>query len=198
MATFHPFPHLPLEIRTIIWHLTVEPRQVEIRLKDAPWGFFKTLHATSTTPIPSVMQACHESRNLGLYQRGFAIGAEPRYLWVNYDIDLISIGKTWFRRLGDCRRIIRRLKFQRENCQGFFYSASEDWEAFTNLQEMYILCEDGVLNWHDGLEFWRWPCPVENVRFIDFESGEEGEIVDGDELDRRWDEILAQSDEDEA
>ena len=32
MSTFHPFPSLPLELRLAIWELTVEPREVEIRI----------------------------------------------------------------------------------------------------------------------------------------------------------------------
>ncbi len=32
MSTFLPFPRLPLEIRLAIWEMTVEPREVEIRI----------------------------------------------------------------------------------------------------------------------------------------------------------------------
>jgi hypothetical protein len=32
MSTFHPFPKLPLELRLAIWEMTVEPREVEVRI----------------------------------------------------------------------------------------------------------------------------------------------------------------------
>lgn len=32
MSTFHPFPRLPLEIRLAIWEMTVEPREVRVRI----------------------------------------------------------------------------------------------------------------------------------------------------------------------
>ena len=32
MSTFHPFPRLPLELRLAIWEMTVEPREVEVRI----------------------------------------------------------------------------------------------------------------------------------------------------------------------
>jgi hypothetical protein len=32
MSTFHPFPRLPLELRLTIWEMTVEPREVEVRI----------------------------------------------------------------------------------------------------------------------------------------------------------------------
>lgn len=41
MSTFHPFPQLPLELRLAIWEMTVEPREVEVRIvkpKPTPEG----------------------------------------------------------------------------------------------------------------------------------------------------------------
>lgn len=174
--------------------MTVKPREVEFRIKTPAWTF-RTLYVTSTTPIPAVMQACHESRNLGLYERGLTVRDEPRYIWVNFDIDLISIGKAWFHKLGGYRRIVRRLKFQAEDSSDFFHSISPEWKEFTNLNEMYVVCEDGVLSWQDAWEYLTWPCPRDHVRFIDMKSGE---MVDGYTLDKRMDEILARSEEDEA
>jgi hypothetical protein len=37
MATFHPFPRLPAELRIQIWEMTVEPRVVDVRL-EADWA----------------------------------------------------------------------------------------------------------------------------------------------------------------
>src|SRR5690242_8350992 len=41
MSTFHPFPRLPVELRLAIWEMTVEPREVEVRIvkpKPTPEG----------------------------------------------------------------------------------------------------------------------------------------------------------------
>ncbi|KAJ4991799.1 hypothetical protein SVAN01_02649 [Stagonosporopsis vannaccii] len=32
MSTFYPFPRLPLELRLAIWDMTIEPREVEVRI----------------------------------------------------------------------------------------------------------------------------------------------------------------------
>lgn len=71
MTAFHLFPRLPFELRAQIWQLTAEPRTVEVRVKkdNALWS--QTLHVTSSTPAPAVLQVCYEARNQGLYQPAF-------------------------------------------------------------------------------------------------------------------------------
>ena len=71
MTAFHLFPRLPFELRAQIWQLTAEPRTVEVRVKkdNGLWG--QTLHVTSSTPAPAVLQVCYEARNQGLYQPAF-------------------------------------------------------------------------------------------------------------------------------
>lgn len=99
MATFHPFPRLPFELRAQIWEATVEPRTVEvfIRYKD------EIPRLVSTTPVPAPLQTCREARNLKLYRQEFSElllqdqpeykgAVERRYVWLNLDIDTISIG----------------------------------------------------------------------------------------------------------
>lgn len=106
---------------------------------------------------------------------------------------MISIGKTPFRQLGsdDDRRIIRRLKIQRENSSDFFYSAEDERKKLTSLDEMHVVCEDGLLAWQDAWEYLRWPCARDNIRFIDIGSGE---MVDGYTLDERMNEIIGSYD----
>ncbi|KAF4998521.1 hypothetical protein FDECE_11762 [Fusarium decemcellulare] len=107
MATFHPFPRLPFELRARIWEMTVEHRKVEVRYGRtyATWGpnYGPVRHVKTPTPIPAVMHACHEARNLGLYHRAFAFGNLPRYIWVNFDTDLISIEERELEILGNDR-----------------------------------------------------------------------------------------------
>jgi hypothetical protein len=184
MATFLPFPRLPYELRTRIWELTVEPRTVEVRTKKEHESSGKILHVTSSTPVPAVLQACREARNLRLYQQAFTLGVEPRYVWVNFDIDMISIGDTDFDTIEpDEQLLIRRLTFEHENSDTLFYF--QDVEIFSNLEEIHVICLEGVLAWHDAWKYIPWPCPKENLRFIDKESGQ---IAVGEDLVRMVDE----------
>jgi hypothetical protein len=191
MAAFHLFPRLPFELRARIWQLTVEPRTVEVRVKKDDGLRGKILHVTSSTPVPAVLQVCHEARNQGLYQQAFKFpsGVEPRYVWVNFEIDMISIGDTYFDTIEPAEQLlIRRLTIQRENTDSFFRSESLELQMYSNLEEMHVICEDGLLAWQDAWEYVYWPCPKENLRFIDKETGQ---IAVGEDLDRMADEWMA-------
>ncbi|GFF29368.1 hypothetical protein IFM51744_00824 [Aspergillus udagawae] len=191
MAAFHLFPRLPFELRARIWQLTVEPRTVEVRVKKDDGLRGKILHVTSSTPVPAVLQVCHEARNQGLYQQAFKFpsGVEPRYVWVNFEIDMISIGDTYFDTIEPAeQQLIRRLTIQRENTDSFFRSESLELQMYSNLEEMHVICEDGLLAWQDAWEYVYWPCPKENLRFIDKETGQ---IAVGEDLDRMADEWVA-------
>ncbi|KAF7556899.1 hypothetical protein G7046_g6169 [Stylonectria norvegica] len=190
MSTFHPFPLLPFELRARIWEMTVEPRTVEIRFtRDRiTWG--NVLYVTSSTPVPGVMQTCHEARNLGLYQRAFSSGDEPRYVWVNFEADMISIGNSDYCIIKPEQLLIRRLRFEDESTDGhagFFHFHSKELRDFCNLTEIHVICQDGLLDWQDAWECVYWPCPDENVRFIDKKSGQ---MVDGYALDKMLEEWL--------
>jgi hypothetical protein len=147
----------------------------------------KVLHVTSSTPVPAVLQACHEARNLRLYQQAFIFSSavERRYVWVNFDIDMISIGDTDFDIMEPAEQLlIRRLTIQRKNTFFIF----ESYELFSNLEEMHVICEDGLMAWQDAWENLPWPCPKKNLRFIDKETGQ---IAVGEDLDRMMDEWKA-------
>jgi hypothetical protein len=94
--------------------LTVEPRTVDVREKREYGSWGKLLHVISSTPVPAVLHACHEARNQGLYQQAFNISSvvERRYVWVNFEVDMISIGHSWFDTNDLAERLlIRRLTF---------------------------------------------------------------------------------------
>jgi hypothetical protein len=130
----------------------------------------------SSTPVPAVLQACHEARNQGLYQQAFNISSvvERRYVWVNFEIDMISIGAdTWFDTFEPAERLLfRRLTFERENGESFFHFQSHKLREFSNLEEIHVICVDGLMAWQDAWEYVYWPCPKENLRFIDKETGQ--------------------------
>jgi hypothetical protein len=120
MATFHPFPCLPFELRVRIWEATVEPRTVEVRIHHKD----KIPRLTSPTPVPGPLQTCQESRNLKLYRQKFSElpqdrprykGAiERRYVWLNLEIDMVSIKDTLLDDFWPVAPMIKRLRFERE------------------------------------------------------------------------------------
>lgn len=76
------------------------------------------------------------------------LGVDPesesaRYIWVNFEVDLINIGKTPFDEFPRLfKHSIRRLKFENAYDDNFaYYSGLEHW---TNLQEIQIVCTDGI------------------------------------------------------
>ncbi|KAM5358271.1 hypothetical protein ACJZ2D_015429 [Fusarium nematophilum] len=187
MATFHPFARLPLELRIRIWAMTVEPRTVEVRFKTEFRTGGTVFYAMSSTPMPGTLQACQEARNLGLYRRAFTYGDKPRYIWVNFEMDMISIGDTDLRDIVDEQLDIRRLRFERENNEWFFHFESKELEEFANLVEVHVICLAGFFDWLEAWECVEWSCPKENVRFIEKKSGQ---MVDGYELEKIWAEFV--------
>src|SRR5689334_2419090 len=116
MDTLHSFPLFPFELRALIWQFTVQPRTVEVRVDRRGSGQNRHTHLVSLTPVPATLQACREARNLGLYERAFSdIGADGRYVWVNWDMDIISIGTSYFSYFHPCAPLIKRLQFERDN-----------------------------------------------------------------------------------
>ncbi|KAK0752861.1 hypothetical protein B0T18DRAFT_423511 [Schizothecium vesticola] len=98
MATFHPFPRLPAELRNAIWELNLDPREVTIKANRQTEMTSENLNVTvyfsSPTAIPSVLQACRDSRSLlaeRRYARAFSNGTSPHYVWAAFALDTIRI-----------------------------------------------------------------------------------------------------------
>ncbi|KAL5353300.1 hypothetical protein ACLOAV_001336 [Pseudogymnoascus australis] len=163
MATFND---LPFEVRAMIWKATVEPRTVEGRVLQNGEG----LAYVFPTPVPAPLQTCREAKSLGLYKKAFAEveivaacchpdnpreykldeaaaftdGAEWRYIWLNLEIDIVSIGPSdlyWFEEVA---LSIRRLKFERETRSEFYEWEIDDLYGFVNVEEVYIVCTGGM------------------------------------------------------
>ncbi|KAH7312743.1 hypothetical protein B0I35DRAFT_437656 [Stachybotrys elegans] len=170
MPTFHPFPRLPIELRAHIWRLSVVARDVDVRFKREHGGRGLAIHIVSSTPAPAVMQACSESRNLGLYQPSF-VRADERYLWINFEVDRICIPDIDFEVILPEQQLIRRLKYEGEMSEEYGYSFHDELPGFRNLQEIHLLCADGLWSWRDEWEDLYWPCPRESIRATDKASG---------------------------
>ncbi|KAK4233498.1 hypothetical protein C8A03DRAFT_47975 [Achaetomium macrosporum] len=171
MATFHPFPRLPFELRAQIWEMSVEPRTVEVRIVYGNRHLQEGPRLLTFTPVPAILQTCREARSLGLYQRAFTelpINLARRYVWVNFEIDIISIGKSYFEGFEPVAPLIKRIKFERQRQdEVFFHWESRDIESFVNLREIHVVSVDGFWGWHGASKDHYWPCGNENVICFD-------------------------------
>ncbi|KAH0593955.1 hypothetical protein MHUMG1_08278 [Metarhizium humberi] len=150
MATFHPFPRLPFELRAMVWALAAEPRTVQIDVDYAErinpqvgqsdvMGIY-----CSSTPVPAVLHTCQESRKQSPYEKLFySEETEPCYVWVNFDLDMFDIGTGHVNILFRNRSRVRRLKFEFDHTQ-YDCWVSEDFEAwqFENLVEFHVVVGD--------------------------------------------------------
>ena len=220
MSTFHPFPRLPLELRVAIREMTVEPREVEVRvvkpkptsegppvplwsnptdwlcisrakfeaaMSDVPtstragrkskktawdqWEHYHPyVHLTSST-IPATLHALREARNHGLYSPVYLEGEDQpsndcRYVWLNPNIDLLSIGRWDLAYFLPIASSIKRLKLSRET--------PEEWDHemdllsnFINIEEVQLVCIGGLINWGEDVDAVKWPCGKEKLRFLE-------------------------------
>ncbi|KAL6806221.1 hypothetical protein J3E68DRAFT_390643 [Trichoderma sp. SZMC 28012] len=175
------FSDLPFELRSTIWMLTIELRTVEIRFeirfeigrvlfgkKRPATTRLGILYGSSPTPVPAALHTCHEARSLLAqhYERAFTHGTEPRYVWVNFDMDIVSIRRSSFVWTGPEAPRIRRLKFARECDEYYLHEENLELAMFCNVQEIYVVCADGPKAWYHAEDPLYWPCPRENVWLI--------------------------------
>jgi hypothetical protein len=83
---FTPFPQLPIEIRQLIWHLTLEPRVVEITFSDNN-GF------GSGTTCPVALKVNRDSRASVMKSYPFCFGSSwyPSSTRFNFTLDTLCI-----------------------------------------------------------------------------------------------------------
>jgi hypothetical protein len=198
VSTFLPFPRLPAELRCKIWELAVEPRivDVEIQYKNERYQSSdnETPRLVSHTPSPAVLHTCREARNEveGFYQKSFSEVAGPsdgrrryrrRCVWLALEIDIVDIGETYFSLFKPVASVIKRLRFERENSDKFFYhSEVNKLRHFVNVKEIQIVCADGLGSWHGATEDHYFPCGEEHVYLVDPEDGEMMKATDLDKM----------------
>ncbi|KAH6892883.1 hypothetical protein B0T10DRAFT_481066 [Thelonectria olida] len=172
-ASFHPFPRLPFELRAHIWGFAAAPRIVHIRTNRTDF--------LSPTPPPGVLQASKEARRHAPYRRSFFAttntGSGPRYVWVNFEMDMICIEDHEVERLAPHLEDIQRLRFtvtaEYDDLiyEYFFRNSDKMMGDFTALQELHMVIEDCTRRWGTTFEHCFYACPRENVRFLDPQSG---------------------------
>ncbi|KAK8061894.1 hypothetical protein PG994_008260 [Apiospora phragmitis] len=204
MATFHPFPRLPTELRALIWQMTVGPRIVDIQIPRArlrPGEIAPTSNVlASSTLVPAAMQTCREARHQGLYQREFSEVAtalakdaaeytgqpwqqqDVPYVWLNLDMDMVSIGHPPLKIFLPMVPMIKRLRLARRRW-GFYEIEGEDLAAFVNLEQMQIVCLDDLWEWELATKQISWPCGPDNACLR--AQVEEGACTPGTELGKQ-------------
>ncbi|KAF3054753.1 hypothetical protein CFAM422_013262 [Trichoderma lentiforme] len=180
-TTFHPFPRLPFEIRSQIWALAVYPRLLHIRITpkpDTPENSY--FDYASMIPQAELMHVCRESRQLAPYRKAFFTtlpgDCEARYIWVNFDEDMISIQDEKMERLFPHAADIQRLRFTvptgsyGEYWEDTFHKFPDtDFEMFTALRELHFAISERYFLW--GYETPYGTCRPENVRYVNVHTG---------------------------
>ncbi|KAH7303858.1 hypothetical protein B0I35DRAFT_446125 [Stachybotrys elegans] len=179
---------LPLELRTRIWSLAVEPRRImNVRIKKKLGERFSNkqrrqgkdiLYEASSTPPPALMHVCHESRRYAPYQRAFTAGTEPRWTWVNFELDIFCVNSLYaIHDLVSHRHEVQRLRIRPDDHHQLYesattYGALKILDEFVNLKEIRVVLSWGKLFWGD---VFMWHCsgyhPRENIEFVDEGSG---------------------------
>lgn len=179
MPTFSLFPLLPTELRLQIWRFTVEPRTVDISVSESYLRFGYPLPVTNT-PVPGPLQTCRESRSelQKHYQRGFKElrnrdDVELRYVWVNFEIDIIYIGSgNHFHVYKAVASQIQRLKFDGDlSDESFCRGGMIDLLLFTSVKEVFVVYMDNRDMWWGIQEEYEWPFDEDSAWFIDPDNG---------------------------
>ncbi|PTB52869.1 hypothetical protein M431DRAFT_557433 [Trichoderma harzianum CBS 226.95] len=137
MSTFHPFPRLPQELRAHIWSLAAHPRLVHVRWKTNLSEAVEKVHVVTPTPCPPVMHVCRESRQHAPYRRAFTIGSELRYVWVNFETDMICLQEFYLKHLESHKLDIQRLRI----------TAKHGWEKIKFIYNSSGLILNGYQLW---------------------------------------------------
>ncbi|KAL7958524.1 hypothetical protein V8C34DRAFT_282534 [Trichoderma compactum] len=156
------FSGLPFELRSLIWSLAVAPRRITKMLAQKSHGSFSKkqrqrgkdiLYETTSTPPPALMHVCRESRQQAPYQRAFTAGTEPRWTWVNFELDIFCVSSLYA--IGDTvshRSEVQRLEIRTDDHLDWYESATRCnglsiLVKLESLREIQVVLEPGDLMW---------------------------------------------------
>ncbi|KAK3290786.1 uncharacterized protein B0H64DRAFT_412140 [Chaetomium fimeti] len=171
-------------------------------------------HLRSPTPVPAQLQTCRAAREHlsrhphdGGYQKAFSDiattpydgfdpvpeddpqGERDRYVWLNLDIDMVSVGQTELRDFRAVARQVRRLRLERSmGCEVFSHTESKlIGRLFANLTEVHLICRGwGMRSAYRVTDDIDFPCGPENVYFVDPEAMG-GKMMNSVDLDAMMD-----------
>ncbi|PTB40027.1 hypothetical protein M441DRAFT_58868 [Trichoderma asperellum CBS 433.97] len=186
-TTFQSFSRLPFEIRSQIWALAAYPRLVHIRTEPKPGRFEGHRFAgsdryfASMIPQAELMHVCRESRQLAPYQKAFFTtlpgDSETRYIWVNFNEDMICLEHHHLSALNPHAADIQRLRFTVPTGREFehwgepFTRFTSSWfTEFTALRELHLAISY-YMNFWGATSGSYGICPIANVRFVDIHTG---------------------------
>ncbi|KAI1357238.1 hypothetical protein F5Y08DRAFT_199183 [Xylaria arbuscula] len=174
--TFPSFSNLPAELRIQIWTLTASPRILHICAASHKHGTFSY---ASPTPAPAVMQVCRESRQVVPYKKSFFTAA--RYIWVNFQQDMICLADHRLEWLEPYQAEIGRLRFTvpiDDHMSSYtfysywFHNNSEILKPFSALRELHIAVQDSICFWGSTVEGTDCSlCTRYGIRFLDLHTG---------------------------
>lgn len=125
------------------------------------------------------MYVCRESRQHAPYQRAFTAGTEPRWTWVNFELDIFCVSSVHsIRDITSHRSEIQRLQIRTDNDYDWYESVTnfnviKILDEFISLREIQVVLEPGDLRWGDVFGAWNpfGYCPQAAVTFMDEGSG---------------------------
>ncbi|UKZ76849.1 hypothetical protein TrVFT333_004564 [Trichoderma virens FT-333] len=189
-TTFHSFSRLPFDIRSQIWALAAYPRLIHVRTTPKPDRFEGHRFAgsdryfASMIPQAELMHVCRESRQLAPYQKAFFTtlpgDSETRYIWVNFNEDMICLEHHHLSALDPHADDIQRLRFTVPTGREFEYWAESftrfsrsKFTKFTALREVYLAISHDMHFWGQPLAPEEWESQkgwlVQNMDNIDEE-----------------------------
>ncbi|KAK5624980.1 hypothetical protein RRF57_000696 [Xylaria bambusicola] len=170
MNTFHLFLQLPAEVRLLIWEATLVPRVVRVgfgRLYIDEKALCLRSRLMSPTPIPAILHTCKESRYHSPYQKAFSElddidDGEPRYIWVNFTVDVIDVGYL-VDILAPVAPLIQKLRFMPPYLSRITDEDLDTLRKFINIREIQIGWQAYLFDDPFGMKDVDWPCGVDNV-----------------------------------
>ncbi|KAI3339314.1 hypothetical protein F4824DRAFT_498581 [Ustulina deusta] len=183
MATFHPFPRLPPELRAQIWEVTVMLRIVDARIISRDLIVLSD-GLPRRGPASSLVNAGATFSELAALD-----GTGRRYIWVNFATDMISIGTTMIASYAPVAPPVQRLKLEGKTSNTIngqqVKALCNKLRDFTNVKDIHIVCTDGFGWWTGASRNNDWPCSRENLFFI---NPNNGSMMRSIEMDTMFDE----------
>ncbi|KAK1724869.1 uncharacterized protein BDZ83DRAFT_321873 [Colletotrichum acutatum] len=158
MASFHSFSELPFELRIHIWHLAKEPRTLVVRTCDEPAKHRRRplestlIYCRSPNTVPAILQTCREARNIGLYAKAFSGGLKPRYVWVDFDLDVIQASFWDLKLMGSDKSLFRHVVVEVNDLESFRRHYSDALAGVANLDTFRILSKRGLEDWSIAMD----------------------------------------------